>query len=120
MKSKLNDREIKKLYIEEHKLIREIAAIMQCSETTIQAHLKRMNVETTRKRLGRGIDKLANYKEKNKNIHISNKSRLDFERLIFPYVLPSMYYKLKFLDILKAESVKYLANSGKIIIASNY
>ena len=39
------------------------------------------------------------------NLYISQKSRLDFERLIFPYMIPSMYYKLKFLDILKAESV---------------
>lgn len=38
-------------------------------------------------------------------LYISQKSRLDFERLIFPYMIPSMYYKLKFLDILKAESV---------------
>lgn len=47
-------------------------------------------------------------KQKNKEnyvLHISQKSRLDFERLIFPYVVPSMYYKLKFLDILNAESV---------------
>lgn len=38
-------------------------------------------------------------------LYISQKSRLDFERLIFPYIVPSMYYKLKFLNILKAESV---------------
>lgn len=38
-------------------------------------------------------------------IYISKESRLDFERLIFPYMLPSMYYKLKYLDILKIESV---------------
>ena len=47
-------------------------------------------------------------KQKNKDnyvLYISQKSRLDFERLIFPYMVPSMYYKLKFLDILKAESV---------------
>lgn len=47
-------------------------------------------------------------KQKNKEnyvLHISQKSRLDFERLIFPYIVPSMYYKLKFLEILKAESV---------------
>lgn len=47
-------------------------------------------------------------KQKNKDnfvLYISQKSRLDFERLIFPYIVPSMYYKLKFLDILKAESV---------------
>lgn len=48
---------------------------------------------------------VSTIQEKSKNIYISNKSRLDFERLIFPYVLPSMYYKLKFLNILKAESV---------------
>lgn len=39
------------------------------------------------------------------NLYVSQKSRLDFERLIFPYMLPSMYYKLKFLDTLKVESV---------------
>lgn len=47
-------------------------------------------------------------KQKNKVnyvIHISNYSRLDFEKLIFPHIIPSMYYKLKFLDILQAQSV---------------
>lgn len=39
------------------------------------------------------------------NIHILAESRYDFEQLIFPYIIPSMYYKLKFLDVLKAESV---------------
>lgn len=38
-------------------------------------------------------------------LYILTESRLDFERLIFPYMIPSMYHKLKFLDILKAESV---------------
>ena len=38
-------------------------------------------------------------------IYLKESTRLDFERLIFPYMVPSMYYKLKFLDILKAESV---------------
>lgn len=38
-------------------------------------------------------------------LYVMSKSRLDFEKLIFPYIVPSMYYKLKFLDILKAESV---------------
>jgi DNA-binding CsgD family transcriptional regulator len=38
-------------------------------------------------------------------LHISTKSRLDFEFLIFPYIIPSMYYKLKNLQILQAESV---------------
>ena len=41
----------------------------------------------------------------NFTIYLKESSRLDFERLIFPYMVPSMYYKLKFLDILKAESV---------------
>lgn len=38
-------------------------------------------------------------------IYLKESTRLDFERLIFPYMIPSMYYKLKFLDILKAKSV---------------
>ena len=38
-------------------------------------------------------------------IYFPKESRLDFECLIFPYMIPSMYYKLKFLDVLKAESV---------------
>lgn len=47
-------------------------------------------------------------KQKNQNnyvLHISQKDRLKFEELIFPYIIPSMYYKLRFLDILKTESV---------------
>ncbi len=38
-------------------------------------------------------------------IYISQKSRLDFEQLIYPYMIPSMFYKLKFLNILQAQSV---------------
>lgn len=45
------------------------------------------------------------HNKKNYVLYITQKSRLDFERLIFPYMIPSMYYKLKFLDILTAESV---------------
>ena len=47
-------------------------------------------------------------KQKNQNnyvLHISQKDRLKFEELIFPYIIPSMYYKLRFLDVLKTESV---------------
>lgn len=47
-------------------------------------------------------------KQKNKSnfvIHISSKSRLDFETIIFPYMIPSMYYKLEYLEKFKAESV---------------
>ena len=49
-------------------------------------------------------------KQKNKQstiqyvIHIKSESRKHFEELIFPYMIPSMYYKLKFLPQL-AESV---------------
>lgn len=45
-------------------------------------------------------------KQKNKNnyvLHILSKSRIKFELLIAPYIIPSMKYKLKFSDI--AESV---------------
>lgn len=47
-------------------------------------------------------------KQKNKEnfvIHISAKSRLDFEKLIFPYMVPSMYYKLIYLSEIQAQSV---------------
>ena len=37
-------------------------------------------------------------------IHIKANSRKHFEELIFPYIIPSMYYKLKYLSQL-AESV---------------
>ena len=37
---------------------------------------------------------------KNFVLHISAKSRLDFEKLIFPYVVPSMYYKLEHITAL--------------------
>ena len=82
MKSKLNDQEIKRLYIEEHKLIREIAAIMQCSETTIQTHLKKMNVEITRKRLGRITDNLADYKEKIKQLYLEGKNSNEIGKIL--------------------------------------
>lgn len=39
-------------------------------------------------------------------IYFPQESRYDFEQLIFPYMIPSMYYKFKFLDVLKAESVE--------------
>lgn len=43
-------------------------------------------------------------KQKNKQnfvIHISEKSRFDFEKLIFPYMVKSMYYKLHYLENLE-------------------
>ena len=33
----------------------------------------------------------------NHNIYIRECSRFDFENLIFPYIVPSMYYKLKYI-----------------------
>lgn len=46
-------------------------------------------------------------RQKNLNdevIHISSKSRFDFEKLIFPYIIPEMYYKLIYINEL-AKSV---------------
>ncbi len=48
MKLNLDNDEIKRLYIEEKKLIKEIAEIMHCGKTTIQSRLKEMGVETTK------------------------------------------------------------------------
>nr|DAW62876.1 MAG TPA: INTRON-ENCODED ENDONUCLEASE I-SCEI [Caudoviricetes sp.] len=39
--------------------------------------------------------------QKNKTnyvLHISQKSRKHFEELIFPFMIPSMYYKLKYIQ----------------------
>lgn len=74
MRKNLNNDEIKRLYVEEGKVIREIAEIMQCGRTTIQARLKAMGVETTKKRINRGIDKLSEYKEKIKTLYLEGKS----------------------------------------------
>jgi len=38
-------------------------------------------------------------------LYIKTESRFLFEKIIFPYMIPSMYYKLKFLEQLQAESV---------------
>jgi hypothetical protein len=54
-------------------------------------------------------------KQKNENnyvLHISSKSRVKFELLISPYIIPSMKYKLKFSEI--AESVNSV-NSGNTL-----
>lgn len=74
MKLNLDNEEIKRLYIEEGKLIKEIAEIMHCGKTTIQSRLKEMGVETTKKRSGRGIDKLKDYKEQIKQLYLEGKS----------------------------------------------
>lgn len=47
-------------------------------------------------------------------IRISEKSRYQFEKLIFPYIIPSMYYKLKYVSDLIAESTNSV-NSGKVL-----
>lgn len=39
-------------------------------------------------------------------LYIKQISRLKFETLIFPYIVPSMYYKLQYKDILIAKSVE--------------
>lgn len=50
--------------------------------------------------------KCSKHKNLNNHIlHILTQSRLKFEKLIFPYMVPSMYYKLKYRQELLAESV---------------
>lgn len=74
MKLNLDNNEIKRLYVEERKLIKEIAEIMHCGKTTIQSRLKEMGVETTKKRSGRSIDKLSDYKARIKQLYLEGKS----------------------------------------------
>lgn len=52
-----------------------------------------------------GIDCTIQHNLNQFQIYIKSNSRLKFEKLIFPYILSSMYYKLKYVDVLKAESV---------------
>jgi hypothetical protein len=52
-----------------------------------------------------GIECTLQRNKTNFVLYIKSESRLKFEKLIFPYMLPSMYYKLKYLDALQAESV---------------
>lgn len=51
----------------------------------------------------------------NHKLYIKADSRYNFEKLIFPYIVSSMYYKLKYKDQLLAESAKNLVNSGKLL-----
>jgi hypothetical protein len=41
--------------------------------------------------------------QSNYTLYIRSCSRYEFEKLIFPYMIPSMYYKLKYLDKLNVE-----------------
>lgn len=82
MKLNLDNDEIKRLYVEEHKLIKEIAVIMHCGKTTIQSRLKAMGVETTKKRNGRGEDKLSNYKEQIKQLYLEGKSSNEIGKIL--------------------------------------
>lgn len=82
MKLNLDNNEIKRLYVEEGKLIKEIAEIMHCGKTTIQSRLKEMGVETTKKRSGRGVDKLADYKEKIKQLYLEGKSSNEIGKIL--------------------------------------
>ena len=82
MKLNLDNEEIKRLYIEEGKLIKEIAEIMHCGKTTIQSRLKEMGVETTKKRSGRGIDKLKDYKEQIKQLYLEGKSSNEIGKIL--------------------------------------
>lgn len=82
MKLNLNNEEIKRLYIEEGKLIKEIAEIMHCGKTTIQSRLKEMGVETTKKRSGRGIDRLGDYKKQIKQLYLDGKSSNEIGKIL--------------------------------------
>lgn len=82
MKLNLDNKEIKRLYVEEGKLIKEIAEIMHCGKTTIQSRLKEMGVETTKKRSGRGVDKLADYKEQIKQLYLEGKSSNEIGKIL--------------------------------------
>ena len=82
MKLNLDNEEIKRLYVEEGKLIKEIAEIMHCGKTTIQSRLKEMGVETTKKRSGRGVDKLADYKEQIKQLYLEGKSSNEIGKIL--------------------------------------
>lgn len=82
MKLNLNNDEIRRLYVEEGKLIKEIAEIMHCGKTTIQSRLKEMGVETTKKRTNRGVDKLLDYKEKIKQLYLEGKSSNEIGKIL--------------------------------------
>lgn len=82
MKLNLNDDEIKRLYTQEHKLIREIADIMHCGKTTIQSRLKKMGVETTKKRTNRGTDKFSEYKNLIKKLYLEGKSSNEIGKIL--------------------------------------
>lgn len=82
MKLNLDNNEIKRLYVEEKKLIKEIAEIMHCGKTTIQSRLKEMGVETTKKRSGRGKDKLSDYKEQIKQLYLEGKSSNEIGKIL--------------------------------------
>ena len=82
MKLDLDNNEIKRLYVEERKLIKEIAEIMHCGKTTIQSRLKEMGVETTKKRSGRSIDKLSDYKARIKQLYLEGKSSNEIGKIL--------------------------------------
>jgi len=48
------------------------------------------------------IDCSKHKNSSNFTIYLKEATRLTFEQLIFPYMLPSMYYKLKYIDTLQA------------------
>lgn len=116
MKKELNLDEIKRLYIEENKTLTEIAQLMNCGYGTIQKRVKEIgftncfseeeiNLLITQIKQKWNISCTKQHQLGSFIIYLPKSSRLDFERLIFPYILPSMYYKLKYLDLLKAELV---------------
>ena len=71
MKKELNLDEIKRLYIEENKTLREIAQIMNCGYGTIQKRIKEMGLSRDRfKNTSSSIEEL---REKIKHLYVDEK-----------------------------------------------
>lgn len=119
MKLNLDVDEIKRLYIEEGKLIREIAEIMQCGKTTIQSRLKAMGVETTKKRTGRGENKLSNYKKQIKQLYLEGKSSNEIGEILgksgktILHHLKSMGVEIRLTKKINQKVFEKLWNEGK-------
>lgn len=119
MKLNLDNDEIKRLYIEEKKLIKEIAEIMHCGKTTIQSRLKEMGVEITKKRSGRGVDKLSDYKEQIKRLYLEGKSSNEIGKILgksgktITYHLHQMGIEIRSTKKINQEEFEKLWKEGK-------
>lgn len=119
MKLNLDNNEIKRLYVEERKLIKEIAEIMHCGKTTIQSRLKEMGVETTKKRSGRSTDKLSDYKARIKQLYLEGKSSNEIGKILgksgktISHHLRQMEVEIRPTKKIKQEEFEQLWSEGK-------